>query len=450
MTQLRASCGLCALGCALLPHIATAAAAAPAGLQINVVQNLKPSYADHGSGASMDLFTNTPSCDPTTVAPKCADPWFSLGDVAGASASVPGSAIVARPSADPLALATPIGMTRNWNTSVHGVSRPGGTSGGVWTPRCPSGYKALGSVAIEHDISQSEITPALFPTLRCVKAKYTKAGGTLSLVWDSKPTVFDTPCSVWQQPPQAVQQRPHDAVLTLPMIGGQQSFSTPPATVAFKLDISAGIDVIVPPPPPCGAPPLHACPPCGDEGSGLPPCVCATTKPGPPPPCPTLPPAHACDPPQCEPGRFLGTDVTTQGAWRTHYGKSGNHMFGLGGFNASGPWPSYVLAIRVVSPSSPSAAPSSTPCPSAAPGFTNCSANTFKGMCEAADTPGCCHWCGSGKCVPNATQCSSGAELPPRVGRWPSMATALDPRSLAFPTSGTSKLCLNLSATISA
>ena len=69
----------------------------------------------------------------------------------------------------------------------------------------------MGSVAIEHDILHSTITPALFPTLRCLKAKYTKAGGPLSLLWDSKPTVFDTRCSVWRQPPQTIQQRPSDA-----------------------------------------------------------------------------------------------------------------------------------------------------------------------------------------------------------------------------------------------
>merc|ERR1711939_485969 len=27
------------------------------------------------------------------------------------------------------------------------------------------------------------------------------------------------------------------------------------------------------------------------------------------------------------------------------------------------------------------------------PGWTKCPTFTFQGQCEAADTPGCCHWC---------------------------------------------------------
>ena len=234
------------------PHASSVSAAAgPAGLQLNVVatENLRLSYADHGSGADMDLFTHTPSCDPTTVAPRCAEPWFSLGDVGGASETVPATAVVARAgSADPTALAAPIAMELNWNTSIKRASK--GTSGGVYTPTCPSGYVAMGSVAIEHDILHSTITPALFPTLRCVKDKYTKGGGPLLLLWDSKPTAFDTPCSVWQQPAQTIQQRP-DVSVPLPMVGGQQSFSAPPTSVALQFDTTAGIDVIVPPPPTC-------------------------------------------------------------------------------------------------------------------------------------------------------------------------------------------------------
>ena len=56
----------------------------------------------------MDLFTSTPSCDPTTVAPRCTGLWYSLGDVAGASATKLSAGIVARPGGDPLALATPV------------------------------------------------------------------------------------------------------------------------------------------------------------------------------------------------------------------------------------------------------------------------------------------------------------------------------------------------------
>eukprot|EP01052_Picozoa_sp_SAG31_P055906 SAG31_NODE_15701_length_742_cov_1.157076_1_plen_99_part_10 len=91
---------------------------------------------------------------------------------------------------DPTALAAPLAMQMNWNTMLGSTSK--GTSGGVYTAVCPSDYVAMGSVAIEHDILKSNITPADFPSLRCVKSKYTvtapaPVGQKLSLVWNSKP-----------------------------------------------------------------------------------------------------------------------------------------------------------------------------------------------------------------------------------------------------------------------
>ena len=46
------------------------------------------------------------------------------------------------------------------------------------------------------------------------------------------------------------------------------------------------------------------------------------------------------------------------------------------------------------------------PAPCDAPGFVNCSSYKFQGQCEAADDPGCCHWCEAAKgCLPNRTAC---------------------------------------------
>eukprot|EP01046_Picozoa_sp_COSAG06_P064419 COSAG06_NODE_15388_length_1074_cov_1.621538_1_plen_195_part_01 len=151
------------------------------GLRLNVVShlNLRQSYADHGSGAAMGLAAWEASCGPETEAPSCAETWFTLGHVAtsDAAATGPSTAIVALAGPDdPLALAKPTALQLNWNTLLGGKSH--GTSGGVWTPVCPPGYGALGSVAIEHDIAKPhEITPALFPTLRCLRSRYLKPSG---------------------------------------------------------------------------------------------------------------------------------------------------------------------------------------------------------------------------------------------------------------------------------
>ena len=364
-----------------------AAANSPVNLRLNVVSNLEQSYQDHGSGATMDLLTWQPSCSPTTHAPACEETWMSLGDVATSSEGARVTAIVALAGpGDPQALAEPTSLALNWNTLLHGKSK--GTSGGVYTAVCPAGYAALGSVAIKHDISKPhEITPALFPNLRCLKKKYLKPGGQLRLLWDSKPTIFDTPCSVWTQPLEAYQHHPDDVMLTLPMLGGHQSFS-PPTNSSFQIDFTAGVDVTVPPPPPCGSAPLPACPPCGDQGTGLPPCVCPAPKRGSSPPCAAGTPTPPCNLPHCDALNFLGADNATQGDWQSKYGKAGFYMFGgLGGYNASEYLPPFVQSVSLLAPA------------------------------------------GSG---------GSSGPLPPlpRRGRWSAMPTAMDPRALSFPTPG--------------
>ena len=72
---------------------------------------------------------------------------------------------------------------------------------------------------------------------------------------------------------EAHQQHPVDVVLNLPMLGGWQSFG-PPTNGSLQFDFTEGIEVLVPPPPPCGAPPAPACPPCGDQVSSVATCSC--------------------------------------------------------------------------------------------------------------------------------------------------------------------------------
>jgi hypothetical protein len=109
-------------------HTSTASAApsasAAAGLQLQLVSNLQLSYADHGSGASMDLSAWAPSCGPETTTPRCSQTWFSVGHAPGSKFTSPGTSIVALAGADPTALAPPVALYTNWNTS-HG------TAGGV-------------------------------------------------------------------------------------------------------------------------------------------------------------------------------------------------------------------------------------------------------------------------------------------------------------------------------
>jgi hypothetical protein len=338
----------------------------------------------------------------------------------------------------------------------------------VWradTPVCPGGYAAAGSVAIEHDTHASEVTPAMFSTLRCVKDKYLKPGGTLSLVWNNKPassSEWPIPASVWKQPPENVPDASAASssagVLNLPFVGGRQSFDAPPANIVKQFDLAgSAVSVLVPPPPPCGYNPFPPCPPCG--GEGLPPCVCPAPQQINPPPSCHPPTSAACAPPHCDANRFLGTDTKTQGRWQAAgYGQQGQLMFGLQQEPNSARLPPYVHGVSISHParegawaalatatdprglaydgsnlyhglgfvatSSPTTSNSSfalnisssswsnstnKPQPHCVtPGFTKCKTYTFEAQCEAADDPGCCHWCphsGGGSCVSHLDRC---------------------------------------------
>eukprot|EP01048_Picozoa_sp_COSAG05_P033461 COSAG05_NODE_13432_length_430_cov_1.371601_1_plen_67_part_10 len=45
------------------------------------------------------------------------------------------------------------------------------------------------------------------------------------------------------------------------------------------------------------------------------------------------------------------------------------------------------------------------PCQNTTTNFTLCSTFSFKDQCEAADNPGCCHWCLAGKSSPASGHC---------------------------------------------
>ena len=68
------------------------------------------------------------------------------------------------------------------------------------------------------------------------------------------------------------------------------------------------------------------------------------------------------------------------------------------------------------------------PCLNTTANFTLCTTFSFKAQCEAADNPGCCHWCpsrgddgrSSGQCLGNRTKCP-----------FPSVAAARQPRPAA-------------------
>ena len=116
--------------------------------------------------------------------------------------------------------------------------------------------------------------------------------------------------------PVYLQDRASGAYIGL--AGGEVVAPVPAASrVAFSF-------VVAPPPNP---PPLPPPPECGD-GISQPPCVCPHPPDGPPPPCAAWAPP-TCAPPGCDPARFLGTDTTTQGAFRGKFGKIGYVLFGL-------------------------------------------------------------------------------------------------------------------------
>ena len=98
---------------------------------------------------------------------------------------------------DAEAVAAPTNLTLAWSTGA------GATAAAFYTPVCPTGYGALGSVAL-FLVGKEPPTVASFPQLRCVKSKYLVplAPAELKQVWSSKGSKHSpTGGSVWAPAP---------------------------------------------------------------------------------------------------------------------------------------------------------------------------------------------------------------------------------------------------------
>ena len=209
---------------AALLAAAIGAAEAAAPLQLAVSTDLTLVYADHGTGAGQDLSIWN------ATAPSG---WSIVGHAGVSGYSSPDGLLVVRPGSDAAALARPTGLTLQW-TNKMGGSTHGSMDGAFYTPVCPSGYGALGSVAI----GALSATLADFPDLMCVKEAYLlPPQGSLKNLWKSTPTKFDKDGSVWAQTPAGG--------LPMPFVAGSpSSFAAPPAP--HRLDVAKAQVVTMP------------------------------------------------------------------------------------------------------------------------------------------------------------------------------------------------------------
>ena len=141
----------------------------------------------------------------TTVAAAATTEWFELGHFGVAGYKQPDfcGMVVLDPSSPPQQqqlLAKPIGFTQNW-VDVHDDRVKGSKGGGLFTPVCPDGFVALGSVALyRQDIATNDnVTTDDFPRLRCVaEALALKVpAANLTLVWDDHGSRMDECGTVW-------------------------------------------------------------------------------------------------------------------------------------------------------------------------------------------------------------------------------------------------------------
>jgi len=142
------------------------------GLKVVEVSDFSQSYADHGTGSHMDL---------SMWKPRVGDGQFYAGDACMPNYGQPNyKAYALIIGSDPTALADPVGMHFRWNDRGTG----GRNDGGFYTPACPSGYVALGSVGEQFfgdDITSPP--PTWWPRLKCVKEEYTERVTFDHLTW---------------------------------------------------------------------------------------------------------------------------------------------------------------------------------------------------------------------------------------------------------------------------
>jgi len=133
------------------------------------------SYADHGTGADMDLGMWRPSAQWSPYLLYYAGdgcmPNYDNADYTTFLMSI---------GSDSQAVQLPTGMAFDWNDQGTG----GDTDGGFYTPTCPDGYVALGSTG-EQDIPDSDQNPPAthWPGLACVRQNYTLQQTFSNLCW---------------------------------------------------------------------------------------------------------------------------------------------------------------------------------------------------------------------------------------------------------------------------
>ena len=235
------------------------------GLELGFVDTYDLTYADHGTGSSEDLSTWQANTHCPTFA------WKRVGDFAQKDYATPAQnnwfLAVRATAADPDALARPTSMALNWNNKETANTTHGSLDGGLYTPVCPTGYVALGSVGTYHKILESDPTPADFPDLACVRERYTVPLGAANLtqVWNDHGSGIAMAGSVWTQPPLT---EGVNATVSMPMWAGQDSYDAPAgghtldgrnaglALVGYvaTCDAPAPTPALTPPPPPPGTP----------------------------------------------------------------------------------------------------------------------------------------------------------------------------------------------------
>jgi hypothetical protein len=152
-------------------------------LKISYTSEFSLSYADHGTGSHKDLSVWSPTLPSESNSDDAKGVWYSIGHFGVSSYSTPNVnfAMIQPDSAADIAL--PINMSRNWNDA----GSHGSQDGSLYTPVCPPGFAALGSVAI-YKSDSTLAKPSDFPSLRCVASKFTMpyTGAALKEVWDCK------------------------------------------------------------------------------------------------------------------------------------------------------------------------------------------------------------------------------------------------------------------------
>eukprot|EP00698_Gefionella_okellyi_P025568 TRINITY_DN9414_c0_g1_i1.p1 TRINITY_DN9414_c0_g1~~TRINITY_DN9414_c0_g1_i1.p1 ORF type:complete len:471 (+),score=90.08 TRINITY_DN9414_c0_g1_i1:320-1732(+) len=173
-------------------------------------------YADHGTGAQMDLSTWRVSVS--------GGGWYIVGDIGKSGYDYPQqNVVIVKAGSDSAALARPVGVARMWDDRGTGGSR----DGGIYSPVCPTGYGSVGSVGIY--ISDDDVaTIANFPTLMCVHLQYLQHGSAAHLIWDDHGSGGHFDGSVWGQ--DAFIQG--NSTLNMPFIA--QSGYNPPQTFTFN------------------------------------------------------------------------------------------------------------------------------------------------------------------------------------------------------------------------